>query len=215
MIMPMFANIYGEYGAQLPLFTMLVFNICLTIRKYIFLIIGIVLAIVFGMRYYGRTTQGRRNIDNILLNMGLVGSIIREVATVRFASALSMLIRSGTPILHALDITSEISGNVIIKEMIQGVKESVREGKSMAEPLLAGGIFPDMLAHMVSVGEESGELAGMLESASKFYEERVDAIITRLTTLFEPALIISIGLIVGTMIIAMFLPILGLAGAIR
>ncbi|NQT95901.1 MAG: type II secretion system F family protein [Candidatus Omnitrophica bacterium] len=213
-IIPMFANIYSGFDASLPVFTDMVFTVCLGIKKYLLILVGLIVALVFGIRYYGKTHEGRKNIDKFKLSLPVFGDVIRQVAAVRFASGLNMLIKSGTPILHALDIVIETSGNVIVTEMLQKVKENVREGKSMAEPLIKTGIFPDMLAHMVAVGEESGELANMLENASKFYEERVDATVSRMATLFEPLLIVFIGAIVGTLVIAMFLPIFGLSGVI-
>lgn len=214
-IIPMFHRIYSGFGAQLPAFTQLVFTFCLVIRRYLLLFLGIAVALVFAIRYYGKSYEGKRRLDTIKLNAYILGNIIRQIAAVRFASGLNMLIKSGTPILHALDIVIETSGNVVIMEMLQKVKQNVREGKSMAEPLLTGGIFPDMLAHMVSVGEESGELVSMLENAAKFYGERVDATVTRLTTLFEPFLIIFIGVTVGVFVVAMFLPIFGLSGIMK
>jgi type IV pilus assembly protein PilC len=213
-IIPMFADIYKGFGAELPAFTQAVFDVCLTIKNYLLVLVVAVGAVIAGVHYYGKTYQGRKNIDTFLLNIALVGEVIRQVSAVRFASGLNMLIKSGTPILHALDIVIETSGNVVVKEMLQTVKENVREGRSMAEPLLKEGVFPDMLAHMVAVGEESGELANMLDNAAKFYEERVDATISRLATMFEPILIVLIGAIVGTLVIAMFLPIFGLSSAL-
>lgn len=214
-IIPMFHKIYSGFGAQLPLFTNIVFTFCLWVRKCLLLFLGLATAVFFGIRYYGKSYDGKRRLDQIKLDLFIVGDIVRQVAAVRFASGLNMLIKSGTPILHALDIVIETSGNTVIMEMLQKVKQNVREGKSMAEPLLVGGVFPDMLAHMVSVGEESGELANMLESAAKFYGERVDATVTRLTTLFEPFLIVFIGVTVGIFVIAMFLPIFGLSGIMK
>jgi len=212
-IIPMFYNIYQGFGAALPAFTQAVFSVCLSIKKYLLLFTGIVVALVFAIRYYGSTPKGRKNLDTLMLNLFAVGDMVRQIAAVRFASGLSMLIKSGTPILHALDIVIETAGNVVIVDMLKEVKENVRAGKSMAEPLIKIGIFPDMLAHMVAVGEESGELASMLESASTFYTERLDATVGRLATLFEPLLIVIVGAIVGTLVIAMFLPIFGLSGA--
>jgi type IV pilus assembly protein PilC len=213
-IIPMFADIYKGFGAALPAFTQAVFDICLSIKDYLLLIIGIIAAFITGLHYYRKTYEGRKQIDTLLLNTVLVGEVIRQVAAVRFASGLNMLIKSGTPILHALDITIETAGNTVVREMLQSVKENVREGRSMAEPLMKGGVFPDMLSHMVAVGEESGELANMLDNAAKFYEERVDATISRLATMFEPILIVVIGAVVGTLVIAMFLPIFGLSSAL-
>lgn len=214
-IIPMFHRIYSGFGAQLPFFTQIVFVFCLGIRKYLLVVLGIGAAAVLGIRYYGKSYEGRKHLDQIKLKTFLLGDIIKQLSAVRFASGLNMLIKSGTPILHALDIVIETSGNVVIMEMLQKVKQNVREGKSMAEPLLAAGVFPDMLAHMVSVGEESGELAAMLDNAAKFYEDRVDAIVTRLATLFEPFLIVFIGATVGVFVVAMFLPIFGLAGVMH
>jgi type IV pilus assembly protein PilC len=212
-IIPMFAEIYQGFGAALPVFTQLVFDVCLSIKRYLILFIGAIGAVIAGIYYYRKTHEGKKRIDTLLLNIALIGDVIRQVAAVRFASGLNMLIKSGTPILHALDITIETAGNTVVREMLQTVKENVREGKTMAEPLMKGGIFPDMLSHMVAVGEESGELASMLDNAAKFYEERVDATISRLATMFEPILIVVIGAIVGTLVIAMFLPIFGLSSA--
>ncbi len=214
-IIPMFADIYSGFDAQLPAFTQVIFAICLNIKRYLLLFIGIIAAIVIGISYYRKTHEGRKRIDATLLNLAVIGNIISQIATVRFAAGLHMLIKSGAPILHALEITSEISNNVIIKDAILNVKESVREGKSMSKPIMEANIFPDMLAHMVAVGEESGSLANMLDSVAKFYEERVDATITRLTTMFEPVLIVIIGIVVGALVIAMFLPIFGLSSAIK
>lgn len=214
-IIPMFHKIYSGFGAQLPVFTQMVFTFCLVVRRYLPLFLGVIVAAVFGIRYYAKTYEGKKRLDTIILNTFVLGEVVRQVAAVRFAGGLNMLIKSGTPILHALDIVIETSGNVVIVEMLQKVKQNVREGKSMAEPLLAGGIFPDMLGHMVSVGEESGELVDMLENAAKFYSERVDATVTRLATLFEPLLIVFIGAIVGVFVIAMFLPIFGLSGIMK
>jgi type IV pilus assembly protein PilC len=212
-IIPMFAEIYEGLGSTLPPFTQAVFDVCMGIKQYLFLIVGIVAAFIVGIRYYRKNPDGRRQIDNFILNLPLLGEATRQVSAVRFASGLNMLIKSGTPILHALDIVIETSGNFIVKDMLVVVKENVREGKPMSEPLLKSGIFPEMLSHMVAVGEESGSLASMLDNAAKFYEERVDATISRLAVMFEPILIVVIGIIVGTLVIAMFLPIFGLTAA--
>lgn len=214
-IIPMFADIYSGFDAQLPVFTQMIFAICLNIKRYLLLIIGIIAAIIAGIRYYWKTHEGRKHIDTMLLNLVLIGDIMKQIAAVRFASGLHMLITSGTPILHALEIASEISNNVVIKDTLQKVKESVREGRSMSKPMMETNIFPSMLAHMVAVGEESGALANMLDNAAKFYEERVDATISRLAAMFEPILIVVIGVVVGTLVIAMFLPIFGLSSAIK
>ena len=166
-------------------------------------------------RFYRKTPLGRRNTDKFLLDAPVIGDVVRQIAAIRFARGLGMLVKSGTPILHAMDIVIEISGNVIIMDMLVKVKENVRAGKAMAAPLIEAGIFPEMLSHMLSVGEESGELAGILDKAAEFYQERTDAYISRLTALFEPALIVIIGVVVGTLVIAMYLPIFGLAGAVK
>jgi len=214
-IIPMFANIYSGFGTQLPVFTGIIFNITGIIRRYFLIELTAIVGIIFLFRYYRRTPLGRKNIDKFLLDVPIAGNIVRQIEAVSFARGLGMLIKSGTPILHAMDIMIESAGNVIIRDVLSEVKENVRAGKTMAAPMIETGIFPDMLSHMVSVGEESGELANILEKAALFYQERADAYVTRLTTLFEPALIVLIGVIVGTLVIAMYLPIFGLAGAVK
>ncbi|MFH0731406.1 MAG: type II secretion system F family protein [Candidatus Omnitrophota bacterium] len=214
-LIPMFANIYSGFGAELPLFTQIVFNISMTIKKFILLEIGLIVGIIFMFRSYQRTASGKRTIDKFLLAAPIVGNLVRQISGVRFAKGLSMLIKSGTPILHAMDIVIESAGNVIIMDVLTKVKENVRQGKTMSAPMIESDVFPDMLSHMVGVGEESGELANMLEKAALFYQERVDATITRLTALFEPALIVGIGVIVGALVVAMYLPIFNLASALK
>jgi len=214
-IIPMFSDIYSGFGAQLPVFSQIVFNISSVIKKYILLELAAVAGIIFLFRFYRKTPLGRRNTDKFLLDAPVIGDVVRQIAAIRFARGLGMLVKSGTPILHAMDIVIEISGNVIIMDMLVKVKENVRAGKAMAAPLIEAGIFPEMLSHMLSVGEESGELAGILDKAAEFYQERTDAYISRLTALFEPALIVIIGVVVGTLVIAMYLPIFGLAGAVK
>ncbi len=214
-IIPMFASIYSGFGAQLPVFTRVIFSITGIIRRNFLIDLTAIVGMIFLFRHYRRTPLGRRNIDKFLLGAPMVGNVVRQIEAIRFARGLAMLIKSGTPILHAMDIMIESAGNVIIRDVLSEVKENVRAGKTMAAPMIETGIFPDMLSHMVSVGEESGELANILEKAALFYQERTDAYVTRLTTLFEPALIVMIGVIVGTLVIAMYLPIFGLAGAIK
>ena len=214
-IIPMFADIYSGFGAQLPLFTQIVFNISNMIKKYLILEVLVALGVVFMFWRYRKTSLGRRNTDHLLLEMPMIGTVIRQMEAVRFASALGILTKSGTPILHAMDIIIDSSDNVIVMDMLTKVKENVREGKAMAAPMIDAGIFPAMLSHMVSVGEESGELPSILENAVIFYQERVDTYVGRLTTLFEPVLIIVVGVIVGSLVIAMYLPIFGLSTAMH
>ena len=214
-LIPMFADIYSGFGAQLPVFTQIIFNISNAVKKYILLELAAVVGIIFLFLYYRKTPLGRRNTDKFLLNAPIIGNVVRQIIAIRFARGLGMLVKSGTPILHAMDIVIEASGNVIIMDMLVKVKENVRAGKAMATPLIEAGIFPDMLSHMLSVGEESGELANILDKAAEFYQERTDAYISRLTALFEPALIIMIGVVVGALVIAMYLPIFGIATAVR
>jgi len=214
-LIPMFANIYSGFGAELPVFTQVIFNISAVIKRYFLLELVVIGGIIFLFRNYRKTAAGKRRVDKFLLEVPIIGNLLRQIAAVRFATGLGMLIKSGTSILRAMDIVIETSGNVIIMDTLTKVKENVRQGKTMAAPMVESSVFPDMLSHMVGVGEESGELANMLERAAEFYQERVDAYVSRLTTLFEPALIVGIGVVVATLVVAMYLPIFGLAGAIR
>src|SRR5713101_7887028 len=171
-------------------------------------IIGVTVAIHF----YRKTPRGRKRIDTLLLKLPIIGSILLKIAIARFSRTLSTLLSSGVPILQSLDITSRTAGNMVIEEAIINIRAGVEQGKSFVEPLRAAEVFPHMVAQMVGIGEQTGALDAMLGKIADFYEQEVDAAIANLLTLIEPALIGFLGVTIGSIVIAMYLPMFTLIG---
>jgi type IV pilus assembly protein PilC len=174
-------------------------------RYFIFFIIGIAL-FIFGFRRYYATHNGRRVIDGLILKLPVLGMIMKKIAVARFCRTLATLTSSGVPILESLDITARTSGNAIVEDAIQEVKRSVEGGKTIVEPLKDAGIFPNMVVQMIGVGEQTGALDAMLNKIGDFYEDEVDAAVAGLVKLLEPVMIFILGVIIGGIVIAMYLP---------
>jgi type IV pilus assembly protein PilC len=167
---------------------------------------------VVGGRFYYRTSGGRKNIDRLVLKLPIIGDIFRKIAVARFSRTLSTLLSSGVPILQSLDITARTAGNVIIEEAITSVRTGVERGENFVDPLKATDVFPHMVAQMVGIGEQTGALDAMLGKIADFYEQEVDAAIANLLTLMEPLLIGFLGVTIGSIVIAMYLPLFTLIG---
>src|SRR5437763_925944 len=165
-----------------------------------------------GINFYYKTPKGRKRIDTILLKTPILGPIFLKIAIARFSRTLSTLLSSGVPILQSLDITARTSGNVVIEEAIMSVRTAVEQGKSFVEPLRAADIFPHMVSQMVGIGEQTGALDAMLGKIADFYEQEVDAAIANLLTLIEPVLIGFLGVTIGSIVIAMYMPMFSLIG---
>ncbi len=206
-VIPVFKDIFSGFGAKLPTPTQLLINLSdFLINNFVLLIIFfIVLGI--AVKKYVDTPKGRALIDRYKLRLPIVGSLATKVAISKFTRTLSTLLNSGVPILTALEIVAKTSGNVIVERSVDNVKESVREGESVATPMERSGIFPRMVTRMVSVGEKTGELEKMLAKISDFYDEQVDTSVEGLTSLIEPLVIAFLGIVIGGIVICMFLPI--------
>jgi len=210
-VIPVFSDIFDSFDMELPALTNAVIGISTFIReKFIFGILAIAAA-VYLIRQYVRTESGRYNFDKLILQTPLLGNVVRNIAVQRFASGMSTLIESGVPILRSLDIMVRAAGNKIIEGLLEEVHSNVREGKTIAEPLEKSDIFPIMVPQMIRIGEESGELAKMLKRIADYYDEQVATLIGRLTALAEPVLLILMGVLIGTLVISMFLPIFKLS----
>lgn len=206
-VVPVFKTIFEGFGAKLPVPTMVLISISEFLQKYLILIaIGLTVLGFLFKRYIG-TEKGRTAVDGIMLNMPIFGILFRKVAISKFTRTLSTLIKSGVPILSALEIVGKTSGNKVVEIAIDGVRASVREGESIAEPLAKSKIFPSMVTRMVSVGEQSGELEKMLSKIADFYDEQVDTAVSGLTSMIEPLIIAFLGIVIGSIVICMFLPI--------
>lgn len=210
-ILPIFSNIFNSFNIQLPLITVIVVNVTGTIRQYFLLYFIAAVAVIVALTRYIKTPQGRSQYDYVLFNVPPFSSFVREIITQRFAQSLGMLVKAGVPILVALEITAKTIGNDVVKRALEVVSMSVRGGKSISGPLAQSGVFPEMVSQMVAVGEESGALTSILDKISAYYEERVTEALARFAALIEPIMIVIMGVVIGTLVIAMFLPIFSLS----
>lgn len=206
-VIPTFKGIFADFQAKLPLPTMILIAISEAMQKYFLVGIGLAVAAFFLLRRYLKTEKGRFQFDNLKLHMYVFGPLFCKVAVSKFTRTLSTLVKSGVPILTSLEIVAKTSGNVIIEKAINEVKNSIREGESIAQPLAKCGVFPHMVVQMIRVGEETGSLEDMLSKISDFYDEQVNAAVAGLTSIIEPILIAFLGLVIGSIVIAMFMPI--------
>ena len=215
-VIPSFQNIFIGLlgpGELLPLPTRIVIGISDFLAGLGGLIIlGVVVAAVIAIRTYYKTPRGRRLIDTILLKMPVVGLILRKIAIARFSRTLSTLLSSGVPILQSLDITARTAGNVVLEDAISKIRFGVERGESFVEPLRASEVFPNMVSQMVGIGEQTGALDAMLGKIADFYEQEVDSAIASLLTLIEPIMIGFLGVTIGSIVIAMYLPLFTLIG---
>ena len=175
-------------------------------------ILGAIVAVVVAVKFYYRTPKGRRVLDTLMLKFPVIGGILRKIAVARFSRTLSTLLSSGVPILQSLEITARTAGNVILEEAIGKVRAGVERGESVVEPLKASDVFPNMVSQMIGIGEQTGALDAMLGKIADFYEQEVDAAIASLLTLIEPVMIGFLGVTIGSIVIAMYLPLFTLIG---
>ena len=213
-VIPIFAKMFMDFGGVLPLPTRIVIGASNFMEHNIIYIAGAAGALVFGLHRYYKTQNGRRTIDRLVLVLPIFGMLMRKIAVAKFTRTLGTLISSGVPILDGLDIVAKTSGNKIVEEALYETKRSISEGKTLAEPLEQTKVFPPMVVQMIAVGETTGALDAMLSKIADFYDEEVDSTVGSLTALLEPMLMIFLGVVIGTIVIAMYLPIFKLAGSI-
>jgi type IV pilus assembly protein PilC len=209
-VIPVFAGIFLELGAELPFLTSVILNLSMFVQKYILLIALGVVAIIFGVRYWRKTPSGRRITDKFMLRMPLFGKLLEKVGLSRVTRTLSTLLSGGVPMLESMKITSTTSGNVIVEDFIMQARSMVAEGTSLKDALKEKGRFPFMMIQMVGVGEATGTLDEMLTKLADFYDEEVEYSVANLLSVLEPVLLIFVGLIVGSLVISMYLPIFDL-----
>jgi type IV pilus assembly protein PilC len=216
-IVPKFKEIFDGMGVgdKLPAPTKILLAISMFMKGYILVEIGIIVAIGIAFKLWKSTKGGARQWDWLLLHAPVFGPLFRKVAISRFARTFSTLIQSGVPILGALEIVAATSGNIVIESAILAARENVRKGETLGEPLARSGVFPIMVTRMISIGEKSGALEALLEKISEFYEQQVQAAVEGLTSLIEPLMIGMMGLMVGGIVLAIFLPIFKLQELMR
>jgi type IV pilus assembly protein PilC len=209
-VIPTFAAMFASLGAELPMPTRVVISLSDFLVRFGWMLIIAGGALGFGLKQYYATANGRRVVDGFVLRMPILGLIMRKIAVARFCRTLSTLISSGVPILDGLDITARTSGNAIVEDAILSTRKSIEGGDTIAAPLKETAVFPPMVVQMIGVGEATGALDTMLSKIADFYEEEVDTAVAGLLTLLEPIMIAFLGLIVGGIVIAMYLPIFDL-----
>jgi type IV pilus assembly protein PilC len=206
-LVPVFVGIFEDLGGDLPMLTQIVVNASNVLRDYFYIVFPAVGGALFGFLRYKKTEGGRRRWDRLRLRVPMgIGQVVLKVGIARFSRTLSTLVGAGVDIIQALEITGTTAGNSLIEDATAIVRERIHQGVPIAVPLTENAIFPPMVAHMVKVGEETGELEKMLGKIADFYEDEVDSAIANLTSIIEPLMMIGVGIMVGIVIIAMYMP---------
>jgi len=206
-VIPTFKGIFSMLGGQLPLPTRVLILISDTIRQMFLYVAAGITVMVIALKKYINTPQGKEVFDRGLLAMPVLGPLFRKVAVAKFTRTLATLVKSGVPILVSLEIVAKTSGNAVIEKAVESVRKGIKEGENIADPLAKSGAFPPMVVRMIKVGEQTGELEKMLTKIADFYEDQVDAAVSGLTSLIEPLIIAFLGIVIGGIVIAMFLPV--------
>jgi type IV pilus assembly protein PilC len=216
-VIPIFAKMFLDLSGgkvALPGPTQLVIDISNLFIAYWYVLLGILVGIIFGVKKYYGTVQGRLVIDKLLLKLPVVGDLIRKASVAKFTRTLGTLLASGVPLLDGMSICAKTSGNKVVEGTLLDARLSISGGKTIADPLAASGVFPKMVTHMIAVGESTGALDAMLGKIADFYEDEVDQAVASLTALLEPAMMVFLGIVIGFIVIAMYLPIFKMASAI-
>jgi type IV pilus assembly protein PilC len=206
-LVPVFVKIFGQLGGDLPTLTLYVVGASNVLKQYWFIIIPTLIAAPICFKKWKASEGGRKQWDRLTLRLPMkIGDTVLKITMARFSRTLSTLVASGVDIIKALEITGQTSGNWVIEEALAGVRTKVHEGIPIAQPLVENEVFPPMVAQMVKIGEETGELEKMLSKIADFYEDEVDAAVSSLTSIVEPVMMLGVGIMVGIVIISMYLP---------
>jgi type IV pilus assembly protein PilC len=206
-LVPIFKSIFAQLGGQLPSLTLMVVDASNFVRGYWYIVFPVLFASPFVFRWWKGTERGRQQWDRLLLRVPMkIGETVRKVTIARFSRTLATLVAAGVDIIKALEITGQAAGNWVIESALVDVRERVHAGAGISQPLLENDVFPPMVAQMMKIGEESGELQTMLDKIADFYEDEVDAAVASLTSIIEPVMMILVGAMVGVIVISMYLP---------
>jgi type IV pilus assembly protein PilC len=205
-IIPTFAKMFTDFGGELPLPTKIVIGISDFLRNFWWALGASIVGGFFAFQRYYKTDAGRLACDRLMLRIPVLGNVVRKGSVARFTRTLGTLISSGVPILQGLDITARTAGNRVVEKAVMATRESISQGNTISEPLKECGVFPPMVTSMIAVGEQTGALDEMLEKIANFYDSEVDTAVDQLTAVIEPIMIVVMGVMVGGMLIAMYLP---------
>jgi type IV pilus assembly protein PilC len=214
-VIPVFADMFKSFGKELPLPTQIAINLSYVTIAYLHYIIAAGIGTIFGIRTFYRTEKGQFAIDGLLLKLPIFGQLLRKTAVARFTRTLSTLLSSGVPVLDALYITGKTAGNKVVEKAVLTSRQTISEGKTLTEPLAASGVFPPMVCQMINVGETTGALDTMLSKIADFYDDEVDTAVENLTSLMEPLVIVFLGVVIGGLVVAMYLPIFKLGSIVN
>lgn len=209
-VIPIFKDIFAGFGAELPFITQMLINISDFMRSKILYMLPVIGAGVWGFRRWMKTEKGQWKVDEISLKLPIFGILLKKVAIAKFSRTLGTLIKSGVPILQGLETVAKTAGNKVIEAAIDNSQKSIKEGGRISDPLKKANIFPPMVIQMISVGEETGGLDNMLTKIADFYDQEVDTAVKGLTSMLEPLIMIFLGIVIGTIVIAMFMPMFSL-----
>jgi type IV pilus assembly protein PilC len=210
VIVPKFEQIFKELGIKLPGLTVFLIDISTVLGNWWYIILGSIFALVVGIKLFRATEVGGNLVDRVMLHLPVLGNVVKKSSVARFTRTLGTLVTSGVGFLDALEITRNATPNIVVRNAIQAVRDSVKEGESINEPLRRSGIFDDIVVNMIKVGEETGELDRMLAKIADNYDEEVDAAVAAMMSLLEPALIVFMGGAVGFIVIALFMPLISI-----
>lgn len=213
-VIPVFEEMFADFGSELPAPTQLVVAMSDLVKSKILYLIGALVLFVIAFKKYHATEKGRDVIDAMVLKLPVFGMLLRKVAVAKFTRTMGTMLGSGVAILEALDIVAKTAGNRTIEKAIYNVRSGIAEGRTMADPLNESGVFPPMVCQMIAVGESTGALDAMLEKIADFYDQEVDQAVDNMTALIEPVMLVFLGVTIGGLVVAMYLPIFKMAGAI-
>lgn len=205
-VMPTFVGMFSSSGVELPLPTRIVLGASLIMQKFWYIILLLVIGIVFLFRNYINSNKGRNWFDGLKLKLPVIKKVNEKIISSRFTRTLSTLLGSGIPLLQALENVSRIVGNVVVEKAILKIRDDVRRGMPLATPVQASGLFPPMVDNMINIGEEAGTMEDLLDKTANFYDEEVEVALQRMTTLFEPIMIVIMGIMIGFIVVAMLMP---------
>lgn len=214
-VIPVFADMFSSFGGILPAPTRFVMYLSDLVRAYVLYAIPLVVVAVWLFKRFYSTERGKLLVDTLVLKMPVFGPLVQKVAVAKFTRTLGTLVSSGVPIIDGLEITARTAGNKVVEGAVLSIISSIKEGQTIAEPLSRQPIFPPMVVQMIEVGENAGALDAMLNKIADFYDQEVDTAVKALTKLMEPMLMVFLGTVIGGMVVAMYLPIFKLAGAIE
>src|SRR5882724_7507073 len=214
-VIPTFQSMFASANLELPLPTRIVIGLSNFLIHYWWAMAGVVAGIIFGIRQYYGTPAGRKQLDGLLLKAPVLGDVVRKSAVSRFTRTLGTLVSSGVSILEGLEITAKTSGNQVVHNAVMASRQSIAGGETIAAPLERSAVFPPMVISMIAVGEQTGGLDEMLSKIADFYDEEVDAAVSNLLSLLEPIMIVFLGVVVGGMVVAMYLPIFDMVNAVQ